>query len=58
MYTVGRLEQVQGIWTVLASVMTNDLDRTRTELSVEKIAYNTGLTENAFSRRELEGAAK
>lgn len=57
-YTVGRLEQVQGIWTVLASVMTNDLDRTRTELSVEKIAYNTGLTENAFSRRELEGAAK
>ena len=57
-YSVGRLEQVQGIWTVLASVMTNDLDRTRTELTVDKIAYNTGLTENAFSRRELEGAAK
>ena len=57
-YTVGRLEQVQGIWTVFASVMTNDLDRTRTELTVEKIAYNTGLTEAALSRRELEGAAK
>lgn len=57
-YTVGRLEQVQGIWTVLTSVMTNDLDRTRTELTIEKIAYNTGLTENAFSRRELEGTAK
>jgi hypothetical protein len=57
-YTVGRLEQVQGIWTVLASVMTNDLDRTRTELAVDKIAYNTGLTEAAFSRRELEGAAR
>jgi len=57
-YTVGRLEQVQGIWTVLTSVMTNDLDRTRTELSVDKIAYNTGLTDAAFSRRELEGAAK
>lgn len=57
-YTVGRLEQVQGIWTVFTSVMTNDLDRTRTELTVEKIAYNTGLTESAFSRRELEGAAK
>lgn len=57
-YTVGRLEQVQGIWTVLTSVMTNDLDRTRTELSVDKIAYNTGLTEAAFSRRELEGAAR
>jgi len=57
-YSVGRLEQVQGIWTVLASVMTNDLDRTRTELAVGKIAYNTGLSEAAFSRRELEGAAK
>jgi hypothetical protein len=57
-YTVGRLESVQGIWTVLASVMTNDLDRTRTELAVEKIAYNTGLTDSAFSRRELESAAK
>lgn len=57
-YTVGRLEQVQGIWTVLASVMTNDLDRTRTELAIDKIAYNTGLSESAFSRRALEGAAK
>jgi len=57
-YTVKRLEQVQGIWTVLESVMTNDLDRTRTELVVDKIAYNTGLTEAAFTRRELEGAAK
>ena len=57
-YTVGRLEQVQGIWTVLASVMTNDLDRTRTELAVDRIAYNTGLTESAFSRRELEGAGR
>lgn len=57
-YTVKRLDQIQGIWTVLESVMTNDLDKTRTELVVEKIAYNTGLTEAAFSRRELEGAAK
>jgi hypothetical protein len=57
-YTVGRIEQVQGIWTVFTSVMTNDLDRTRTELTVDKIVYNTGLTEAAFSRRELEGAVK
>lgn len=57
-YTVQRLQQVQGIWTVFESVMTNDLDRTRTRLVVEKIAYNTGLTEDAFSRRELEGAAR
>jgi hypothetical protein len=57
-YSVSRLEQVQSIWTVLTSVMTNDLDRTRTELTVDKIAYNTGVSENAFSRRELESAAK
>jgi hypothetical protein len=57
-YTVGRLDRAQGIWTVFTSMMTNDLDRTRTELTVDKIAYNTGLTEAAFSRRELEGAAR
>ena len=54
-YTVKRLEQVQNIWTVYESIMTNDLDRTRTELVVEKIAYNTGLSDETFSRRELEG---
>jgi hypothetical protein len=57
-YAVKRLEQVQGIWTVYESIMTNDLDKTRTELLVEKIAYNTGLTDETFSRRELEGAGK
>ena len=58
MYTVKRLQQVQGIWTIFESVMTNDLDKTRSELIVEKVAYNTGLKEAAFSRRELEGAIK
>jgi len=57
-YMVRRLQQSQGIWTVMDSVMTNDLDRTRTELTIDKIAYNTGLTEETFSRRELEGAGK
>ena len=58
LYTVKRMQQSQGIWTVMESAMTNDLDKTRTELLIEKITYNTGLTENAFSRRELEGAGK
>jgi outer membrane lipoprotein-sorting protein len=57
-YTVGRLEAVQGIWTVLASTMTNALDQTRTELQVAKIDYNTGLREDAFTRRELEGSSR
>src|SRR3954464_5282526 len=57
-YTVKRLQQIQNIWTVLESTMSNDLDKTRTELVVDKITYNTGLTDAAFTRRELEGAAR
>lgn len=55
-YTVRRLEAVQGIWTVMQSSMSNDLDKTRTDLAIEKIEYNIGLKEEAFSRRSLEGA--
>ena len=32
----------------------NHVERTRTELSVTSVRYDTGLTENDFSRRELE----
>jgi hypothetical protein len=53
-YTVRRLEQVQSIWTVMDSEMTNALEKTRTELVVEKTDYNVGLKEPDFSRRELE----
>ena len=53
-YTVRRLEQVEGIWTVMDSEMTNALERTRTELVIEKMDYNVGLKESDFSRRELE----
>jgi hypothetical protein len=54
-YTVRRLQTVQGIATVFESAMTNDLEKTRTELAVEKIEYNIGLKEDAFTRRVLEG---
>ena len=57
-YSVKRLEAVQGIWTVMQSSMTNDLDKTRTDLLIEKIEYNIGLKEDAFSRRALEGAPR
>jgi hypothetical protein len=57
-YTVQRLEAVQGIWSVLASTMTNDLDRTKTELAVEKIEYNVGLKADVFTRRELEAGIR
>jgi hypothetical protein len=58
-YTVSRLDKVQGIWTALASEMSNLLDRTKTTLKIEQIEYNVGLKDAEFSRRELErGAAR
>ena len=56
-YRVTKLAQVQGIWTVMASTMANEIDRTRTELAVTEARYNTGLAERDFSRRELEDGA-
>jgi hypothetical protein len=49
-----RLEKVSGYWTVLDLEMTDRLQRTRTELVIEKVEYDVGLTADAFSRRELE----
>jgi hypothetical protein len=51
---VRRLEQLENIWTVMASEMTNALEKTRTEIVVESMDYNVGLRESDFSRRELE----
>jgi hypothetical protein len=57
-YTVRRLERSDGIWTAMDSEMTNAIEKTRTELLIENIDYNVGLTEADFSRRELERGAK
>lgn len=56
-YRVTKLAQVQGIWTVMASTMANEIDRTRTDLAVTEARYDTGLAERDFSRRELENNA-
>jgi hypothetical protein len=53
-FAVTAVEQVEGIWTVTGMVMSDRQLRTRTELSVEKVEYNVGLTANDFTRRELE----
>lgn len=57
-YTVKALEQVEGIWTAMASEMTNAQEKTRTELTIESMAYNVGLKESDFTRRELERGIK
>ena len=56
-YTVSRLELVENIWTVMASRMANALEKTSSELAVERADYNVGLKEADFSRRELERGA-
>jgi hypothetical protein len=53
-YTVRRLEQIEGIWTVMDAQIANSLDKTRTDLVMEKMDYNVGLKEADFARRELE----
>jgi hypothetical protein len=56
-YTVRRLERIEGIWTVMDSEMANASEKTRTELVVERADYNVGLKDADFSRRELERGA-
>ena len=53
-----KLERIEGIWTVLDLVMSNEKDNTRTELTTTSIDYNVGLTEEDFSRRRLESDAR
>jgi outer membrane lipoprotein-sorting protein len=57
-YTVRRLEQVEGIWTAMQAEMTDALEKSRTELTIEKVDYNVGLEESAFTRRALESGAR
>ncbi len=60
-YTVRRLEQIETIWTVMESEMTNALEKTRTELVVESMDYNVGLEGGRFqpararTRRRAQG---
>ena len=53
-FDVTRLEQVDGIWTVLSLVVRNERDRTRTELDTTSMRYDVGLTDGDFTRRQLE----
>jgi Outer membrane lipoprotein-sorting protein len=53
-YQVRRLDRIDGVWTAMDLVMTNETQKTRTELAVTNAKYNIGLTEADFSRRALE----
>ena len=53
-YDARKVEKTSGYWTVLEMRMTDSVQRTRTELALEKVEYNVGLKPDDFSRRELE----
>lgn len=57
-YDVRQLERIDGIWTATDVVMMNELQRTRTELTVRSARYNVGLGEADFSRRSLEQGSR
>jgi hypothetical protein len=53
-FDVKRLERVDNIWSVMELAVINERDNTRTELATTSLKYNTGLTENDFTRRQIE----
>ncbi len=57
-FHAGRFERVGKYWTVMAMTMNDVNQKTRTELTVEKAEYDIGLTDDAFTRRELEKIIK
>jgi hypothetical protein len=53
-FTASAVEQVDGYWTALEMTMTDDVQGTRTDLVLERVDYDIGLSLAAFTRRELE----
>jgi|GEM_PF-577653 len=51
---VHRLDQVDGIWTVMDSEVTTLESQHTTRLTVQEIRYNTGLSPADFNKRALE----
>jgi hypothetical protein len=49
-----RVEKTDGYWTVVEMRMADTVQRTRTELVLEKVEYDIGLKPDDFSRRALE----
>jgi hypothetical protein len=53
-FEVRRLEKVGKYWTTLEMAISDLIAKTRTELTMDKVEYDVGLTPDHFSRRELE----
>jgi hypothetical protein len=53
-FAAGRIEKVDGHWTIMSMSMADALQQTRTDLVVEKAEYGIGLGPGDFSRVQLE----
>jgi hypothetical protein len=53
-FDASRVEKIGKYWTVTAMVMKDLAQRTRTEMTVEKAEFDIGVSDEAFTRRELE----
>lgn len=53
-FEASRVEKVGKYWTVMAMTMKDLGQKTRTEMVVDKAEYDIGLSDAAFTRRELE----
>lgn len=52
--TVKKIEQVQGIWTTMDSLMDNVKDKKKTELVLGKVQYNVDIPDEYFTERYLK----
>lgn len=57
-YDAVRIEKIGKYWTVMAMRMADLGQKTRTELTVTKAEYDIGLSDDVFTRRELEKVVK
>ena len=55
---VHRLEQIQGIWTVMDTTFTDLATEHRTRLVMDAVAYDRGLPQSLFTSQALEDPAR
>lgn len=53
-YTVNKLQKIDGIWTEMELVMHDLKNNHETELKVKEIRYNTGISDQVFTTKNLE----
>jgi hypothetical protein len=52
--TVKKIEQVQGLWTTMDSIMENIQDKKKTQLILNKVQYNADIPDEYFTERYLK----